>query len=164
MIREKLQNLVLYLGVKETLTKLKESDLKLVIITDANKYHVSARLSKVKLLEFFNLVVTADMTGTKKPAPAHFLFALQSLEIEPEESLVVGDSIRRNMMPARRLGLKTAYASYGDWRPSENMDLCFDFKLDTFSDVLECIKVLKSLTETDRKTNYKIFLNSCKLS
>jgi len=46
------------------------------------------------------------------------------------------------MMPARRLGLKTAYASYGDWRPSENMDLCFDFKLDTFSDVLEYIKVL----------------------
>jgi len=72
---------------------LEESDLKLVIITDANKYHASARLSKVKLLEFFNLVVAADMTGTKKPDPAHFLFALQSLEIEPEESLVVGDSI-----------------------------------------------------------------------
>jgi putative hydrolase of the HAD superfamily len=140
--REKLQNLVLYPGVKETLIKLKESDFKLGIITDANHYHASARLSKVKLLEYFNPVVAADMTGTKKPDPAHFLFALKSLEIKPEESLVVGDSIRRDMMPARELGFKTAYASYGDWRPSENTDMCFDFKLDTFSDVLECIKAL----------------------
>lgn len=140
--REKLQNLVLYSGGKETLIKLKESDLKLVIITDANAQNASARLSKVELMEFFKLIVAANITGTKKPDPAHFLFALQNLETKPEECLVVGDSIRRDMMPARTLGLKTAYASYGDWRPSENMDFCFDFKLDTFSDVLECIKVL----------------------
>lgn len=140
--REKLQNLVLYPGVKETLTKLKESGLKLVIITDANAFHASARLSKVELTEFFKLIVAADITGTKKPDPEHFLFALQSLKIKPEECLVVGDSIRRDMMPARKLGLKTAYASYGDWRFSENIDQCFDFKLDTFSDVLGCLQVI----------------------
>jgi len=142
--REKVENLRLYPGVKDTLCQLKKMDLKLVIITDADRHHALARLTRVGLLDFFDLLVAADMTGTKKPDPAHFLFALQALDIRPEDSLVVGDSIRRDMAPARRLGLKTAYASYGDWRPEEETDQCFDFKLAKFSDLLECIKALKS--------------------
>ena len=72
--------------------------LKLAIITDANSYHALARLTRVELLDYFDLLVAADMTGTKKPDPAHFLFALEALGIKPEESLVVGDSIRRDMV------------------------------------------------------------------
>ena len=96
-----------------------------------------ARLTRVGLLDYFDLLVAADMTGTKKPDPAHFLFALEALGIKPEESLVVGDSIKRDMVPARKLGLKTAYASYGDWRPAEETDQCFDFRLNAFSDLLD---------------------------
>ena len=135
--REKLQNLELYPAVTDTLDKLKELGLKLVIITDADSHHALARLTRVRLLNYFDLLVAADMTGTKKPDPAHFLFALKALRIKPEETLVVGDSIKRDMAPARKLGLKTAYASYGDWRPGEETDQCFDFRLNTFSDLLE---------------------------
>ncbi len=139
--REKLQNLKLYPGVRETLDKLKTFGLKLAIITDANRYHARARLTKVELLDSFDILIAADMTGTKKPDPAHFLFALEALDANPEESLVVGDSIRRDMAPARKLGLKTAYASYGDWRPTEEIDQCFDFRLNTFSDLLGCVRL-----------------------
>ena len=135
--REKLQNLKLYPGVRDTLDELKKMGLKLAIITDADSYHALARLTRVGLRDYFDPLVAADMTGTKKPDPAHFLFALEALGIKPGESLVVGDSIRRDMIPARKLGLKTAYASYGDWRPAEEMDQCFDFKLNAFSDLLD---------------------------
>ncbi|MDD2613580.1 MAG: HAD family hydrolase [Methanosarcina sp.] len=135
--KEKLQNLILYPAVTDTLDKLKELGLKLVIITDANRHHALSRLTRVRLLNYFDFLVAADMTGTKKPDPAHFLFALEALGTKPEETLVVGDSIKRDMAPARKLGMKTAYASYGDWRPGEETDQCFDFKLNTFSDLLE---------------------------
>lgn len=135
--KEKLQNLKLYPGVADTLEKLKEMGLKLVIITDADRHHALARLTRVGLLEYFDLLIAADMTGTKKPDPAHFLFALEALGTKPGEVLVVGDSIKRDMAPARKLGLKTAYASYGDWRPVEETDQCFDFRLNAFSDLLE---------------------------
>lgn len=154
--KEKLQNLELYPGVKETLGNLKKLDLKLVVITDASRYHARARLKKVKLLNFFDFLVAADMTGTKKPDPAHFLFALKELGIKPEESVVVGDSIRRDIMPARKLGMKTAYAAYGDWRPVERADCPFDFKLNKFSELFECIMSLKNsnlkkITKTQNK-------------
>ncbi len=133
---EKLQNLELYPTVTDTLGKLKELGLKLVIITDADTHHALARLTRVGLLNYFDFVVAADMTGTKKPDPAHFLFALETLKIKPEETLVVGDSIKRDIVPAHKLGFKTAYAAYGDWRPGEVTDKCFDFRLSTFSDML----------------------------
>ncbi len=135
--REKLQNLELYPDVTDTLDKLKYLGLKLVIITDADSHHALARLTRVGLLNYFDLVVAADTTGTKKPDPSHFLFALEALGIKPGETLVVGDSIKRDIAPARKLGLKTAYASYGDWRPGEETDQRFDFRLDTFSDMLD---------------------------
>ncbi len=135
--RGKLQNLELYPGVRYTLDKLKDLGLKLVIITDADSHHTLARLTRVGLLNYFDFFVAADMIGAKKPDPAHFLFVLEALAIKPEEILVVGDSIRRDIAPAHKLGLKTAYASYGDWRPLEETDQCFDFKLNTFSDLLE---------------------------
>jgi putative hydrolase of the HAD superfamily len=140
--REKLQNLKLYPAVKETLDELKKLGLKLAIITDADSYHALARLTKVGLLDSFDVLIAADTTGTKKPDPAHFLFALQALDIRPEESLVVGDSIRKDITPAHKLGMKTAYASYGDWRPAEDMDHCFDFKLKTFSDLIRHLQTL----------------------
>jgi len=137
--REKLENLELYPGVRDTLEGLKKSGLRLAIITDADRYHARARLTRVELLDSFELLVSADMTGTKKPDPAHFLFALDALGLKPEESLVVGDSLKRDMAPARRLGLKTAYASYGDWRAAEETEPCFDFQLNTFPDLMEYI-------------------------
>lgn len=135
--REKLQNLELYPAVTDTLDKLRELGLKLVIITDADRHHALARLTRVGLLKYFDLLVAADMTGTKKPDPAHFLFALEAIGTKPGETLVVGDSIKRDIVPACKLGLKTAYASYGDWRPGEEPDQCFDFRLNNFSDLLE---------------------------
>jgi putative hydrolase of the HAD superfamily len=144
--QEKLQNLELYPGVKETVDELKKLGLKLAIITDADSSRALARLTRVELLDSFDILVAADMTGTKKPDPAHFLYALQALGAKPEESLVVGDSIRRDIVPARKLGLKTAYASYGDWRPAEEMDLCFDFRLLRFSDLLGYIETLNRFT------------------
>jgi putative hydrolase of the HAD superfamily len=143
--REKLQNLKLYPGVKNTLEELKKLGLRLAVITDADRYHAHARLTRVGLLNSFDLLVSADMIGTKKPDPAHFLFALDALGIKPEESLVVGDSIKRDIVPAHRLGLKTAYAFYGDWRPAEETERCFDFQLDKFQDLIGYVDILKGV-------------------
>ncbi|MCQ1535843.1 HAD family hydrolase [Methanosarcina sp. KYL-1] len=140
--REKLENIELYPGVRDTLEELKKLDLKLAIITDADRAHARARLARVGLLSSFDLLVAFDMTGAKKPDPAPFLFALRALGVRPEETLVVGDSIRRDMTPARQLGLNTAYAAYGDWRAQEETGTCFDFRLENFPDLVDCVRTL----------------------
>lgn len=114
---EKLQNLELYPAVLDTLDKLKKLGLKLVIITDADSYHALARLTRVGLLNYFDLIVAADTTGTKKPDPAHFLFALETLRIKPEETLVVGGQYQKGHSPCSQTWIKNR--------------LCFLWRLET---------------------------------
>jgi len=104
--RGKLQNLELYPAVTDTLDKLKKLGLKLVIITDADSYHALARLTRVGLLNYFDLIVAADTTGTKKPDPAHFLFALKALGIKPGETLVVGGQHQKGYGPCSQTWIK----------------------------------------------------------
>jgi putative hydrolase of the HAD superfamily len=86
----------------------------MAVLTDAHNGNALARLRKVDLARFFDHVISFDMTGAKKPAPDAFLLALQLLQMLPSETLLVGDSLRRDIAPAQQLGMITAYAKYGD--------------------------------------------------
>jgi putative hydrolase of the HAD superfamily len=111
---EKVRVLSPYPGVRETLGELRRRGIPLAIVTDAINGNALARLRKVGLAEYFDHVISFDMTGAKKPAPDAFLLALKKLGTLPSETLLVGDSLRRDIAPARQLGIITAYAKYGD--------------------------------------------------
>ncbi|MGA2935325.1 MAG: HAD family hydrolase [Methanomicrobiales archaeon] len=111
---EKVRVLSPYPGVRETLGELKRRGFPLAIVTDAYNGNALARLRKTDLFDFFDFIISYDMTGAKKPAPDAFLLALKKLETLPSETLLVGDSLRRDIAPAQALGMITAYAAYGD--------------------------------------------------
>lgn len=144
---EKLEGLKLYPGVKNTLDELEKLDLKLAVLTDADQAHSLSRLAKVGLRGYFDLVVSFDMTGRKKPDLYPFHFVLQELDVEPEAALLVGDSLWRDIAPARELGLKTAYAAYGDRNYQEKREHIVDFELREFSEILNCIALLNSFSQ-----------------
>lgn len=138
--KEKLDSIELYPGVKNTFDALQKLGLKLAVVTDADREHALARLEKVELIDYFDLIVSADISGRKKPDPGPFLFALRAFNVKPEETLIVGDSIRRDITPARALGLSTAYAAYGDRNTFEpQKECCWDFQLNAFPEVMDCI-------------------------
>jgi putative hydrolase of the HAD superfamily len=110
----KLDNIVPYPGVLETLSGLRQQGFHMGIITDAHSRDATRRLERCGLLQFFDGLVSYDMVMVKKPAPEPFLFALEMMRAVPESTLLVGDSPRRDIRPARDLGICTVYARYGD--------------------------------------------------
>ena len=86
----------------------------MAILTDAHNGNALARLRKVDLARFFDHIISFDMTGCKKPAPDAFFLALELLQTLPSETLLIGDSLRRDIAPAQALGMITVYAAYGD--------------------------------------------------
>jgi len=110
----KLAVLRAYPGVHEVLGHIRKCGLKTAIVTDAQNGNAQARLRKLQLDGYFDCVITMDMTGRKKPAQEPFLLALQTLSVRPQETLFVGDSLRRDIAPAQALGMITAHAKYGD--------------------------------------------------
>jgi putative hydrolase of the HAD superfamily len=103
-----------YPGVLELLEELHGQGIALAIVTDANRKNAGNRMERAGISRFFGCLVTPESTGTRKPSPEPFLRALDSLGIPAGEGMAVGDSPRRDIAPARAIGLTTVYAVYGD--------------------------------------------------
>ena len=111
---EKIAAISPYPHVAETLSALRNRGLKLAVVTDAHNGNALKRLKKAGLEEFFNAVITMEMSGKAKPSPEPFLLAMNKLGVKASETILVGDSIRRDIMPAKALGILAVHAVYGD--------------------------------------------------
>lgn len=110
----KLESIVVYSGIRESLEELKRMGLLLAVVTDASSIMAVARLERTGLRRFFDVVVSSEEAGQSKPDPASVRLALERLGVRAEEALLVGDSLHRDLAAAKALGVRTAYASYGD--------------------------------------------------
>ena len=110
----KLEQIFPYDGVEQTIRSLSETGYNMAIITDAHSYDATRRLEKTTLLPHFDGIIAFDMVMAKKPSPVPFLAALEMMKAVPGNTLLVGDSPRRDIYPARELGIRTVYARYGD--------------------------------------------------
>jgi putative hydrolase of the HAD superfamily len=133
--REKLSVLVPYPGIHDVLAAIRNRSMKMAVLTDAHRENALLRLEKLDLVQYFDHIITTDMTGAKKPALEPFLLALKMLGTNPDETLLIGDSIRRDIVPAQILGMVTAYARYGD-RNLRYPELCHpDIIFDSVQDI-----------------------------
>jgi putative hydrolase of the HAD superfamily len=111
---EKIAAIKPYPHVAETLSALRDRGLKLGVVTDAHNGNALKRLKKAGLEEFFDAIITMDMSGKAKPSPEPFLLAMKKLGVNASETMLVGDSIRRDIVPAKALGMLAVHAVYGD--------------------------------------------------
>mgnify|MGYP001070377799 CR=1 FL=1 len=138
--------LVLYPHVLPTLTRLQKEGYRLAVLSDAPRYEAWIRLCMLRLHHVFDLVLTFDDTGIRKPSPAGFRLALKRLGLEPRQAVMVGDWPERDIVGAKRAGIHTVYARYGDApgpdRPSPQAGSGADFEID---DLLQLLDVLNRL-------------------
>ncbi|MBW2989901.1 TIGR02253 family HAD-type hydrolase [Candidatus Woesearchaeota archaeon] len=96
------------------LIKLKSKGIKLAIVSDAPRLKAWLRLMSMKLGNFFDVVVTFEDTKQLKPSSLPFEAALKKLKLSPKECLMVGDLPHRDIEGAKKLGMKTCFARYGN--------------------------------------------------
>ena len=53
-------------------------------------------------------------SGERKPSSKPFKLCLESLKLDPEETIMVGDWPERDVVGAKKIGMRTAFARYGD--------------------------------------------------
>jgi len=127
-----------YPGTIKTLVGLKGRGLKMGIVSDAPSLNAWIRLVEMKIDDFFDAVVTFDDTGQKKPSKFPFLRATEKLGVKPEDVLFVGDWPERDIRGAKALGMKTAFAKYGNTKKTgEKIEA--DFVLNSIEDLLKIL-------------------------
>lgn len=102
-----------YPNVKKVLGGLKRR-YKLAILSDAPVLQAWTRLVEMGIENLFDIVVTYDDTRKLKPHPKPFITVLRKLRVKPSEAVMVGDNLLRDVKGAKKLGMKTVLASYGN--------------------------------------------------
>ncbi|MCU0411191.1 MAG: HAD-IA family hydrolase [Bacteroidetes bacterium] len=132
--------LVAYPHVTMTLIELSKMHLKLGVVSDAPAKEAWLRLCYLNLHHIFDAVVTFDDTGVRKPKPEPFRKALEQLQVEPTQAMMVGDWAERDMIGAAQLGMKTVFARYGDTFGTKVSHA--DYDVDDVAQVVEIVKQL----------------------
>ena len=112
--RAKEGTLALYPHVQLTLTQLVRMGLKMAVVSDAPRLPVWLRICGLGLHHYFDIVITSDDSGVKKPHPRPFQMALEHLKTKPSETLMIGDWPERDVVGAKGVGMKVIFARYGD--------------------------------------------------
>ncbi len=131
-----------YPGVRPTLVALKEKGVKIGIISDAPRLKAWLRLSEMNLSDFFDVVITAEDSGKKKPHIASFKLALKKLKVKPQEALFVGDWPERDIKGAKQAGMKTVFAKYGLIKKYAGTEKKFkaDYEIHNVKELLKIVK------------------------
>jgi putative hydrolase of the HAD superfamily len=139
--RAKDGTLSLYPHVQLTLTSIARLGLKMAVVSDAPRLPVWLRICGLGLQHYFDAVVTFDDSGVKKPDPKPFRTALEKLDLKPDEAIMVGDWAERDMVGAKKVGLTTVFARYGDLTNQQNVEA--DYQIDDIQDLLAIIPKVK---------------------
>jgi HAD superfamily hydrolase (TIGR02253 family) len=132
--------LVPYPHVYMTLMQLAKMKLRLAVVSDAPAREAWLRLCYLNFHYIFDVVVTFDDTGERKPHPEPFRKALQLLGVGASEALMVGDWAERDVVGAAQVGMKTIFARYGDTFGTEVSNA--DYEVDDVAQVVEIVQAL----------------------
>jgi len=131
-------NLLAYPNVNKTLIDLTKLGMKLAVVSDAPSREAWMRIYYLNLYHFFDAVVTFDDSGERKPSSVPFEMALKKLGLKPASSLMIGDWPERDVVGAKKIGMKTAFAVYGDTFGTKNSGADWDVE-----DISELVTIIK---------------------
>ena len=71
------------------------------------------RLQKWGLLEYIDAVFASAEVGLSKPDPEFFKYALKKTAVSPADSVMIGDRLDNDILPAKKLAMKTIWIKQG---------------------------------------------------
>ena len=92
----------------EVLEYLKEKYI-LHIITNGFEEVQHIKLEASKLHAYFDVIITSEQVGVKKPNPRIFEFALEKANALAKESMMIGDDLKVDVLGAKKAGMTAIY-------------------------------------------------------
>lgn len=110
----------LYADVKETTGKSREILLKLKekypLVLASNFYgNISVVLEEFGLEGIFGNIIESAAVGVRKPDPRIFQMGVDAVGLKTDEVMVVGDSYKKDIVPAHSIGCQTVWLKGEGW-------------------------------------------------
>ncbi len=131
-------NLMAYPNVNKTLMALAKLGIKLAVVSDAPSREAWMRIYYLNLYHYFDVVITFDDSQERKPSEKPFKMALDALRLSPAETVMIGDWPERDIVGAKKIGMRTAFARYGDTFGTKSSGADWDL-----TDIYQLVDIIK---------------------
>jgi putative hydrolase of the HAD superfamily len=99
----------LYDGATEVLEAIKRRELKMALITNGNAVSQRRSVDRFGLARYFDCIIIEGEFGAGKPEERVFRHALESCDVEPGRTWMVGDNLEADIVTPHRLGMHTIW-------------------------------------------------------
>lgn len=128
----------LFPHVLETLNALHDRGLLLAICSSRARPTLDSFVHTFHLEDYIGMIVSADDVQHHKPHPEPVQKILATLQIKPEDALVVGDASYDILMGAAA-GCRTCGVTYGNQSATDLRAAGADFLIDDFAELLHIL-------------------------
>ena len=107
--RPEIQGSVALPGIVEVIRTL-QPHVKLAVISNTRSHHlIEGIVTKLGVRELFDPFITSAGFGFRKPSPRLFKTVLKTWQVPAENIVMVSDSLRKDIAPAKALGMRTIW-------------------------------------------------------
>jgi putative hydrolase of the HAD superfamily len=119
--------------LKNTRPVLEKLAAKYPLVLVSNFYgNIRTVLNDFGIDSFFQEIIESAIVKIRKPDPAIFALGVIALNLSPWEVAIVGDSYKKDMVPAQSLGCRTIWLKGRGWEEEESGKaadrIIYDFK------------------------------------
>lgn len=125
-------------NVERTLQELRKSGFVMGAVSNRLRESLLISLQLAELLQYFDVVLGADDVVNPKPHQDHLLFALNKLQVTPQNSYMVGDT-DHDILAGKNAGIKTVGVTYG-WLGRKIAKYNPDYVINDIEELLQIIK------------------------
>lgn len=136
-------DVTLYPGVMDTLQKLRSNSIKIGLVTNNGRKGTELTLSRYRLENLFDAVVTRDDCDDMKPAAEPVLKVLTALNVTPGEAILIGDGVM-DIVAARAAGVLSIAVATGSFTSDHLLEAEPDYLLGSINDLPTLIDSLNA--------------------
>jgi HAD superfamily hydrolase (TIGR01549 family) len=126
----------LYPGIIEILNILKNKNVLLSIYTGKGRDASIITLKKLKIYDYFNLIITGDEVKEHKPSPEGITLFLEKFHLSKDNVLMVGDSTA-DINASRAAGVKVASVIWDSYSKEAVLKLNPDYLFNSVAELKE---------------------------
>jgi HAD superfamily hydrolase (TIGR01549 family) len=124
----------LYPGILDILTFIKSHKIPISIFTGKGREAAIITLKKLRIYNFFDLIITGDDVNEHKPSPEGILKFIEKFKLHPDKVLMIGDS-PSDVKASRGAGVKVASVLWDSYSKEKVLELNSDYVFHTVAEL-----------------------------